>query len=827
MEVLHSWAWESVDEPDDDDLPSIETKAVAPGPAIAFAADPDESLAGDEDLGMPLQDRIAGRTGRRIEVALHRAAGREDRTPPMELPIRYRWLDTLGEGGQGTVELVLDGDLGRPVALKTLLPSKSGDRHLLDLYREARITGQLDHPNIITIYDAGLLPDGRLYYTMPRMPGENLHNVLVRLRRGAEGDLERWTRATLVQVMLKACHAVGYAHRRGVIHRDLKPANILLGDHGEVLVVDWGIARVVGGPSADAPASKRLWSRTGEPRTERVRGSPPYMAPEQVKHPDQVGPPADVFCLGVMFYEALTRVVPWTGTDVDTIVDGLCHAPPVPPRERAPALSIPAELEEICLRALEKFPGHRFADASEMAAALEQFVGGGRRYEAATRRLREAMSMRDRHRSLRTRREDAARKLDAARAPVGSDEATDPATLRELEVRADSVTRAADGVLSEAVWALRRAIADDPDHPGVREVLAELYADRYAEAERVGAEREQAWFRALLRQFDDGRWGRWLRTGGELTLAAIPEDVSLAVVRLDEQDGRLVPGERLDASADGVWQLAPGRYAITRPAAGAAADRPEPPPFRWHHPFRVEREDRLHLVVDLAGEDQATDELRFVPGATGPVGGDRLASGSGKRRRVHTAPFLLGRHPVTVGAYGRFLAWVGDDRPGVARRHRPLDFDEQLRDGERRPVRGVSAQDADAYCAWLAEVTGRAIRLPTADEWERAARGADGRAYPWGDRFDGGRCASLYTGAPGGPPPAVGLFADDVSPYGVEDLAGGVWEWTGSLAGGRRLVCGGAVVSEEAACRSAVRRALMPRDRLPFLGFRVLMELTD
>ncbi len=849
LEPQHSWAWDSADHDEDEeiappvhhtpdpgslpdgfvgelssaDLDPPDATIEPPGKtrgamAIAFAVEPDSSDAlMSGSMTMPLQDRIAGKTGQRVEIELHSSERRHDRKAPLELPLRYLWLDTLGEGGQGTVELVLDADLGRPVALKTLLPTKTGDRHLLDLYREARITGQLDHPHIITIYDAGQLPDGRLYYTMPPMPGENLHNVLVRLRRNQADIVARWGVVPLVQVLVKACHAVGYAHARGVLHRDLKPANILLGNHGEVLVVDWGIARVIGGPMADAPPSRRLWSMEGEPRRERVRGSPPYMAPEQVKHPDQVGPAADVFCLGVMLYEAITRLTPWTGNDVDTIVDGLCHMAPVPPRERAPAMSIPGELEEICLRALEKFPGHRYANASELAEALDGWLAGGRRREAAERRLREASSMRDRHRSLRVRQDDAHRKLSAARAPVGSDEAVDPAELRELAGKADSVTRAADGVLSEAVWALRRARADDPDHPGIRELLAELYADRYADAERSGQEREQAWFRALLRQFDDGRWGRWLRTGGELTVAAVPEDVLLEVVRLDEQDGRHVPGERLEPTTEGVWQLAPGRYALMRPAADA--------PAAWHHPFRIDREDRVHLVIDLRGEEEATDELRFVPGGTAIVGGDALASGSGRRRRVRHEPFLLGSHPVTVGSYARFLAWVGDDRPGLARRHRPADFDQQLGDGERRPVRGVSADDAATYCAWLSEATGRTIRLPTADEWEHAARGADGRPFPWGDQFDPGRCASLWTGSPGGPPPAVGLFADDCSPYGIADLAGGVWEWTGTNAGGRGVVVGGSIVSEEAACRSAVRRALLPNQSLPFLGFRVLMEV--
>jgi eukaryotic-like serine/threonine-protein kinase len=791
------------------------------GPAIAFA----EAPMTDEEGPVappPLQDRIAGLCGARVDLTIHRLPdGDRDRMAPFDLPPRYRWSGTLGQGGQGTVELVVDLDLGRPVALKTLLPDKRGDRQLLDLYREARITGQLEHPHIITIYDAGQLPDGRLYYTMPRMPGESLHNVLVRLRRGRTDVMRRWRLPSLVQVLVKTCQGVGYAHSRGVIHRDLKPANILLGEHGEVLVVDWGIARVLGGPSGDAPSVRRLWSLPGDERRERVRGSPPYMAPEQVQHPDQVSAAADVFCLGVVLYEMLTGVPPFAGDEVEEIVDALCHDKPVPPRERAPERSIPAELEEICLRALEKFPGHRYDQAGEMAEALDDHLAGGRRTEAAARRLREATSMMGRHRSLGHRRSQAQRALAASEVPVGATEdRPDPGSRLRLEQRLESLDRATIGVFSDAVWAAHRALALDPDDPGARELLGELYADRFAEAERVGSRRERGLFRALLRQFDDGRWARWLRSGASLTVATQPPDAALTLVQLTESGGRLVPGERLEPEQDGTWQLAPGRYALMDGAAtGDEAGG------GWCYPLRLGREDRRRLQLDLRGADAPGDLFCFVPGGPALVGGDLRASGAGGMRRVEVPACAIARHPVTVGAYGRFLAWVGEDAIAVARRHRPPDFDAQLEAGERRPVRGVRLTDAEAYCAWMSEATGITIRLPTADEWEKAARGSDVRSFPWGDGFAPHRCGSLWSGSPAGPPPEIGAFPDDRSPFGVEDCAGGVWEWTGDALGDRQLVVGGSYIDQDDGCRCAARRALEPGERLDWLGFRVLREL--
>jgi serine/threonine-protein kinase len=801
-----------------EEFPEVGTES-----AITFAVPPPRADAGDAPSDGSLVERIAEQVG---EVVGVRLPGEDyplpEGEPPMALPARYTWLASLGEGGQGSVELVIDQDLGRSVALKTLHAHKEDRADLLDLYRESRITGQLEHPHIIPIYDVGQLPDGRLYYTMPRLPGESLHHVLALRRRGNVEVLAKWSLVPLLQVLEKVCHGVGYAHAHGVIHRDLKPANILLGSHGEVLVVDWGIARVVHGTGG---ARGRLWSRQGEEKVERVRGSPPYMAPEQVKHPDQVSPAADVFCLGVILYEVLTRESPFPGAALDEIVEMLCHERPVPPRERAPELRIPAELEEICLRALEKFPGHRYANASELAGALGDFLSGGRRRESAARRLREAESLRSRYRVLVRRKEDGWVELDAGRQAIGeatSDEESE--RLQRLRNRVASLERAADGVFSEAVWSLHRALADDPENREVQAVLGELYGDRYAEAEWLSADREQAFFRAMLRQFDDGRWSRWLRSGAELQLETIPEDTPMGLYRLHETGHRLEPGELIPPDSHNNWQLAPGRYAVA--PLPTAADSDPTAPARWFYPLLLDREARRHVIIDLRGEERSGERFCFVPGGPALVGGDRLAAGSSYRDNPYIAPFAIARNPVTVGAYARFLDWLASHDPVEARIRNPVDHSNRGQADDRRPITGISHDDALAYCEWLQGATGVVLRLPTAAEWEKASRGADGRRFPWGDRIEPGLCASLDLGIPQGPPPPVGSFPEDRSPFGMEDAAGGVWEWTSTaLPGNRHIVMGGSIATEPESCRCAGRRALAASTKLHFLGFRVLLEL--
>ena len=228
----------------------------------------------------------------------------------------------------------------------------------------------------------------------------------------------------------------------------------------------------------------------------------------------------------------------------------------------------------------------------------------------------------------------------------------------------------------------------------------------------------------------------------------------------------------------------------------------------------------------MRGADEAGELFCFVPGGPLLRGGDPEAAGSGPEELLDIGPFALARHPVTVGAFGRFLEAVKATDPTQAALHRPVGFDALREAGEKRPVTGVTLADAEAYCQWLCEATGIRLRLPTADEWEKAARGADGRSYPWGESFGPQRCASLALGNPAGPAPEVGSHPDDRSPFGIEDLSGGVWEWTSTAASPRRqIVVGGSLISEAAGCRCAARRAIDTDTDMPVLGFRVLREV--
>lgn len=260
---------------------------------------------------------------------------------------RYERRGLIGRGGMGRVYAAQDRHLRRDVAMKVADTPELSRR----LSREARITAQLEHPGIVAVYDAGLGEDGRPWYTMRLIRGRTLAGELSRCP-----DLA--ARLRLLGHFQDACQAVAYAHSMGIIHRDLKPHNIMVGEFGETQVADWGLARPVS-------TSTESWSRllpSGEGA--KVAGTARYMSPEQAGG-DEVGPAADVWCLGVMLYELLAGqpAPPESGLapDLDTLDP-----------------SVPTELVAIARRCLAVPPGERYSTADALSADLQRYLEGRR-----------------------------------------------------------------------------------------------------------------------------------------------------------------------------------------------------------------------------------------------------------------------------------------------------------------------------------------------------------------------------------------------------------------------------------------------------------------
>jgi serine/threonine-protein kinase len=315
-------------------------------------------------------------------ASLPAAAGPATDLPTQDVPAaaagRYRVLRAHAKGGLGEVFVALDTELHREVALKEIQAHYAGhaasrSRFLL----EAEITGGLEHPGIVPVYGLNAYPDGRPYYAMRLIQGDSLKEALTRFHRAP--NFRGAAFRQLLRRFVDVCNAVAYAHSRGVLHRDLKPANVMLGPFGETLVVDWGLAKVVGRDrtGADAAAEATLQPTSASSQVETVAGTalgtPAYMSPEQAAgRLEELGPASDVYSLGATLYALLTGHGPIEGTDAADALRRVQRGDWAPPRQLQPA--IPVVLDAVCRKALALRAAERYATPLALAADVDRWL---------------------------------------------------------------------------------------------------------------------------------------------------------------------------------------------------------------------------------------------------------------------------------------------------------------------------------------------------------------------------------------------------------------------------------------------------------------------
>jgi CRP-like cAMP-binding protein len=369
----------------------------------------DDKKKGGGLLGWLRGDKRAEETGRHAIVKLPAeppAASASSSSSPsssaaaakltQEVTVRYADKGEVARGGMGSIRKVFDDNLQRTVAMKVMFPEHRQDTKIVQRFaEEAQIMGQLEHPNIVPVHDFGE-DEGTKYFTMLYVRGKTLTELLG--DNGAVDTREEYFR--FLNIFLRVLDAVAFAHSRGVVHRDLKPDNIMVGNFGEVYLMDWGIARLlhrVGGvaPSGAGPGRTIAMSAIGKSlddimpvrvrrdgaandETGQIIGTFFYMSPEQaLAQLEKIDERTDIFLLGGVLYEILTKQPPYMGSTVVDVVRQAQACQVLRPEMISPEANIPKALADICMKCLQADPAARYQTVLELKKDVETFLKGG------------------------------------------------------------------------------------------------------------------------------------------------------------------------------------------------------------------------------------------------------------------------------------------------------------------------------------------------------------------------------------------------------------------------------------------------------------------
>jgi hypothetical protein len=329
---------------------------------LHFAKTLEARFAADPDLARTLVDQPGVTIEPRRGVSLGATAALEAlKKLSNTLTGRIDLHDTIGEGGMGIVHLGTQATLGRHVAVKTVRPNVQDPDAAVRILREAWVTGALEHPNVVPVHDLGVDKDGAPVIVMKRIEGcewlRLMHDSAEVTRRFGTSDQLEWNLRTFSSV----CNAVHFAHSRGILHRDLKPENVMIGEFGEVYVLDWGIAvSLKDDPSGRLPLASNA---------KEIAGTPHYMAPEMILgDPTKLSPRTDVYLLGAILYEVFSGRPPHQGSTLkEMLSDILISTPRFDP-------AFPAEARRICTRAMGRDPEDRYASAEELRLAIDEYL---------------------------------------------------------------------------------------------------------------------------------------------------------------------------------------------------------------------------------------------------------------------------------------------------------------------------------------------------------------------------------------------------------------------------------------------------------------------
>lgn len=653
---------------------------------------------------------------------------------------------------------------------------------------------------------------------------QTLQAVLEQLAANAPAYRLKYPRAALLEIFLSVCHAVAFAHSKGVLHRDLKPSNIWLGDFGEVLAGGWGKTETIeeGQRMLDGVLSE----------------SPHYIAPEQAEGTAaEIDAQSDVYSLGALLYHLLTLSTPYEEMPHKLLIKRMKDGGFEAPCDRRPDLSIPRELEAICLKAMAHTKGKRYASADWLARDIRNYLGGTD--VAAYRTPKLVRFWKNCKRNLIPASIVSGLLIAALLIGIsflGSSHARYRISLEgafDAKLRGDQLAEtyrhvtdkrnalpqnrlkektAEEKQLDAELEKLQIAIATQY---GMATTFFESIPDLFLPNKRVTDGYFDMMFSrinlALLRKdypeilqwinATEARGGAKMDPGmaaeldnakdylnglGSLSIDGDESIREVQLYRLYDDKGRIVAGDPIiKGKLPQDLGLDTSSYVIIAEVESVG---------RFTYPVYVGHSEEK--TIYLQAPPPVPDGMAFVPGGEFFMGGAQ--SPCYREHTYSTEPFFIKQHEVTFAEYIAFWKTLTDEKQQancIARirfdAEQPEDIrawdnngtltDERLKPDN--PVVGITRAAANAYCQWKSEQTGTTVRLPTAEEWEKAARGVDARTYVWGDGYhpehdfaltlDNAKGKAKY---PFLAPP--GSFFRDISIYGIYDMAGNVREYT-------------------------------------------------
>jgi len=774
-----------------------------------------ETFGPTADPGITLEKTIETTPIAGTEARLSRIAARFPRAS------RYTVRREIGGGGMGDILEVWDEDLRRTLAMKVVRgtmedPSSGGSpkanvQLVARFLEEAQITAQLEHPGVVPVHELGVDNEARVFFTMRHVKGKNLEEVLDLVKKGKEG----WTHERAVATLLRACDAMAYAHSKGVIHRDLKPSNIMVGKFGEVYVMDWGLAKIMGRETAgDRSPRKRRESETVILETDRhadlqrspgsplgtvdgqVIGTPVYMPPEQARgNVEHLGPTVDVYSMGAILYTLLTGHRPYLPEGVKLtqheVLRKVLEGPPEPVHDAAP--TVPAELAAICEKAMARRVDRRYSDMQEMAEDLRAFLETRVVRAYRTGPVAELRKWIVRNRGTATALAALLVLVVAASLGFAWIEQSRKASLAraygEVERERDAKGRLSDIMGARALVA--EAEARTPDTEGTRRLEGwlrhadELLSrrDHYRSLLEGGgtvAEDERGDLVDLLRNID--------------AIEAAAPDVREYTLRASVLPRRTLeePAAAWEAAIASIAESSKYGGLAVRPQLGLVPLGASPESGLWEfwHVLSGERPRRDPATDRWMIDEKTGIVLVLLPGGSFAMGSPPDEPNRAWDERQHSVtvePFFLSKYETTQAQWERAMGTNPSEfPPGTVRLE--VEFT------GAHPVECVTFSDCSRLAARLGLV------LPTEEQWEYAARAGSSTAFEFGrepssvemkenlgdrslDKLTVSRGQSLR---PGSAPwddrfplhAPVGVFAPNR--FGLHDISGNVAEWTSS-----------------------------------------------